>query len=265
MVVPVDWGLFGTSLLLRRGTCLTLKIQLIILKMSKYLKYLTKAAFIVCFSFPSGLSGQEEASGYIFQGLSISARSGRTYFPVITVDKRKIHIDAGEKMKKLSLETFCLGQKHMSVSDQFLEVLELDVVTTSTTNIHRESDIMSDMHRAQGQSESETAIMSAQGSGIESIQTVKEANAEMQSSMQEGLDSRVFEGSGYADIVYVDLEFLPSANVEGTYCVFALNYVAVNVNTGKPVGRRLVARIKYLGNLRKDKLFGSTGFYVGIP
>ena len=226
-----------------------------ILKMNKYLKYLTKAVLIVCFSFSSGLSGQEKPSGYMFQGLSISARSGKTYFPVVTIDKRKIHIDAGDRMKKLSLETFCLGQKNMSVSGQLLEVLELDVVTTSTTNLHRESDIVSDMHRAEGQSETEAAIMSVKGAGRGAIQAVKEANAEVQSSMREGLESKMFEGSGHADIVYVDLEFLPNGDIEGAYCVFALNYVAVNVDTGKPIGRRLVARVKYLGDLRKDKLF----------
>lgn len=239
-----------------------MQIQLIVLKMSTYLRYFAKGVLIVGFSFASGLSGQEESSSYLFQGLSISARSGRTFFPVVTVDKRNIHINVGDKMKKLSLETFCLAETNMSVSSDFLEVLELDVVTTSTTNLYRESDMISDMHRAQGQSETETAILASQGRGSSGsqgfqsqIQSVKEANEELQSSMQEGLDSRAFEGRGYADIVYVDLEFLPSADIEGAYCVFALSYVAVNVDTGKPVGRRLIARVKYLGDLRKDKLF----------
>lgn len=254
-VVPVDWRFFCIALLWRLGARPNLKIQLMILKMSKYLNYLSKVAFVVCFTFPSELSGEEETSGYMFQGLNINARSGNSYFPVVTVDKRKIHIDVGDKMKKLSLETFCLGQKNMSVSGQLLEVLELDVLTTSTTDLHREADVASDMHRAEGQSETEAAIMSAKGAERGSIQAVKDSNAEMQSSMREGLESKMFEGSGHADIVYVDLEFLPNADIEGAYCVFALNYVAVNVDTGKPIGRRLVARVKYLGNLRKDKLF----------
>ena len=92
---------------------------------------------LLCFS--SSLSGQEEPSGYLFQGLSISARSGRSFFPVVRADKRKIYVDAGDSEKKVSLESPCLARANARVSEKFLEVLDTDVVTSSLTNIHREA------------------------------------------------------------------------------------------------------------------------------
>lgn len=222
--------------------------------MNLYSNYFTKGALIAFLCSSSVLLSQEDPSGYLFQGLSMSAQSGRSFFPVVKADKRKIYVDVGDGEKKVSLESPCLVRASVRVSDKFLEVLESKVVTSSLMNIHREAETVSEMHRAQGQSETHAAILKSRGSSQQEIEGVQEAGERLQSSMREGLDGRMFEGQGYVDTVYLNMELLPKADIESAYCVFALTYTAINQDTGKPVGKRRVGRVKYLGNLQSGKL-----------
>ncbi len=232
------------------------------MKTFSYSKYLSKWSLVVSLILATGASGQEEAAGYMFEGLNISAQSGRAFFPVLTVDKRKIHVDAGDRTKKVSLDTFCLARPKMRLTDKYLEVLDQDIVTSSTTAIYLEGEAIAEMHRAQGQAETHAAIISSRAGGGSvsgdargQIEAIKSANEDLTTDLQDGLDDKRFEGIGRADVIFLEMELLPSADIKGAYCVFGLNYLAVNADTGKPSGRRHVARVKPLGDLKKDKLF----------
>jgi len=221
---------------------------------------LTALAF---FSLP--VRGQEEPAGYLFEGVSISARSGFAYLPVVAVDKRKIHVDTGARTKKVGLLAPCLANASLRVSDKFLEVLEMDVVTSSLTNLQRDSEAIADMQRAEAQKELHVAILKSKGVGLSrgpagqslarEIRKIEQNHTDLQASLQEGLDSRSFHASGVADAVFVNLEFIPWEDINGAYCVFAVSYLAIDVDTGRLIGRRRTARVKYLGDLQEGKVF----------
>ncbi len=223
--------------------------------MSVIQKVIRNTVAVATIGFATVLSGQEEPAGYLFEGLSMSARSGKSFFPVVSADKRKIYVDAGDSTKKVSLESPCLVRSKASISETILDVLESNVVTSSLTNLHRESEVIAEMHRAQGQSESHAAIARTQGGSRASISDIQSSGEEIRSSIQDDLDERKFDGSGMADTVYLDMELLPSVDIEGAYCVFALSYMAVNKDTGKPIGNRRLGRVKYMGDLKAGKVF----------
>ncbi len=209
--------------------------------------------------------GQEETAGYLFEGVSLSARSGFTYLPVVAVGNRKIHVNVGTGTKKVGLLAPCLANPILRVTDKFLEVLEMDVVTSSLTNLRRDSDAVADMQRAEAQKELHVAILKSKGVGLSrgpagqslarEIRKIEQNHTELQASLQEGLDSRSFHANGVADAVFVNLEFIPWNDIEEAYCVFTVAYMAIDVDTGKPIGRRRVARVKYLGDLRQGEVF----------
>ncbi len=210
---------------------------------------------------------EDEIVGYSFHGATVVAPTGRALFPVIGVDKKKIYVDAGIETKKVSLESLCFAQTQFRVSPTLLEVLEMDVVTSSMANLHRNSEMVAEMQRAQFQSEAEIAILKGGGSifdvhprspareNVQRINEIQEITSELQTSIQEGLDSGTFEAGGLADTVYVEAEIMPSADVEGAYWVFALTFEAKNLDTGKPIGLRRVAKARYLGDLKEGKVF----------
>lgn len=234
------------------------------MKLEAFLKFVIAGLLLVFSNVGLQLRAQDNSGGYVFQGITFSARSGQSYYPVVAVDKKRIHVDLGTKTKKVGLQAPCMAQSTMRVSSKFVEVLELGVFTSSLSNLQRASDAVADMQRAEIQSETHAAIVSSRAGGTsgnanraaaEQIRSIKETNQEFQSGMQEGLDSRAFEQTGVADAVFLDLEISPQSDIEGAFCVFTVNYLVKNIDTGRTIGKRRVARIKYLGDLKRGEIF----------
>jgi len=97
--------------------------------------------------------GKETPAGCFFAGVNVSVELGRSFFPIVTVDKKKIHVDEGIKTKKAPQNAPVRMRLKTRVSDRFVDVLELDFGTSSMANLKRSSDAIADMQLAQALSE----------------------------------------------------------------------------------------------------------------
>lgn len=220
------------------------------------LKSFLAFGFLVVFS-SSGLFAQEDSGGYLFYGSEASARSGKSYFPIIGMDKRKIHVDLGTKLKKVPANAACQTRLALKVSDRFVEVLELDYDTASMTNLQRSSNAVADMQLAGAQSEAEIALLDREGGASREtkINEIRQENNEFQERMKRDLDDGNFELEELADTVYVKGEFLPQADVPGAYCIVVVTSQRQDFTTREYIGKVQGARAKYLGDLTKGRIY----------
>lgn len=203
---------------------------------------------------------KEEAAGYLFFGGDISTRSGKSYFPMVKMDKRKIYIDEGTRVRKVSASAPCRSQLKTRVSNRFVEALELDFGTSSMANLRRSSDAIAEMQLMETQSE--IAISDYQreerASGVSrdsQIAEVKTRNEEFQEEMRRSYDEGNYELPELADTIFVKGRFLPSANIKGAYCVVVVVSQRKDFASREVVGRVQSARAKYLGDLRQGEVF----------
>ncbi len=208
----------------------------------------------------SGLSAQEIAPGYLFLGSEPSARSGKSFFPIVAMDKKKIYVDEGTKIRKVSPNAPCRTRIKTKVSDRFVEVLELDFGTSSMSNLQRSSDAVADMQMADSQREAKIALIQ-QGGGAAGqdqetqINEVKQNSSDFQERMKADLDAGNFELDELADTIYVKGEFLPKTDVPGAYCIVVVTSQRQDFTTREYIGKSQSVRAKYLGDLTKDQIY----------
>ncbi len=223
-------------------------------------------ALVSLFAFAvSGLYAQdaeENAAGYLFFSLDVSAESGRSHFPIVAVDQKNIYVDNGMAVKKVSARASCRVRKELMLAENYAEVLDIDFNTSSMRNLQRQANAVSDMHVAQFQSETEIALIKGSvGFGEElsdtaqaQIEDIQQTNDDFQTGMQEGLDHGAFEVDEFADTVHVRSTLLPNRDMEDTYCVVVVSYRREDPESREFEGEGLFARARYVGDLRKDEL-----------
>ncbi|MBN12385.1 MAG: hypothetical protein CMI17_05190 [Opitutaceae bacterium] len=216
------------------------------------------------------MSGQQESEpgGYLFFGTSVSAEAGESHFPIVSVDKKNIFVDAGIDVKKVSLRAPCHVRAELMLSESFADVLEMKFTTTSMTNLQRSAQAVSDMQFSAVQSEIAVSMLSSQLEGdplsvdaspadmaIQSqIEDVQQNNSDFQSSMQDSLDMGNFEAEELADTVHVKGTIIPKTDMPGAYCVIVVGYDIHNLETGEMEGRGRFARAKYIGDLLAEDI-----------
>ncbi len=226
-------------------------------------------AVIAWFSAPF-LTAQEEAEtgGYLFFGSSVSAESGESHFPVVSVDKKNIFVDAGIDVKKVSMRAPCRVRAELMLSERFADVLEMKFTTSSMTNLQRSAQAVSDMQYSAVQSEIQVSMLSAQLEGdplspdasasdmaIQSqIEDVQQDNSDFQSSMQDSLDMGTFEAEELADTIHVKGTLIPKNDLPGAYCVVVVDHDIQDLETGEIEGRGRFARAKYIGDLLAEEI-----------
>lgn len=219
------------------------------------------ASVLLAAGAASGLSAQEIAPGYLFLGSEPSARSGKSFFPIVAMDKKKIYVDEGTKIRKVSPNAPCRTRIKTKVSDRFVEVLELDFGTSSMSNLQRSSDAVADMQMAESQSEAKIALIQQGGGGGSAqdqdnqINELKRSGSEFQERMKKDLDDGNFELDELADTIYVKGEFLPKTDVPGAYCIVVVTSQRQDFTTREYIGKSQSVRAKYLGDLTKDQIY----------
>jgi len=211
---------------------------------------------------------ENEAGGYLFFGSSVSAESGRSHFPIVSVDKKNIFVDAGTDVKKVSMRAPCRVRAELMLSERYADVLEMRFSTSSMTNLQRSAQAVSDMQYSAVQSEIHVAMLSTQLEGdpfspdasasdmaIQSqIENVQQDNSDFQASMQDSLDMGTFEAEELADTVHVKGTLIPKTDLPGAYCVVVVDHDVVDLETGETEGRGRFARAKYVGDLLAEEI-----------
>lgn len=234
-----------------------------LMKIVRCLKTLSVLSALSCFA-GAGLFAQEAPGGYLFFGTEASALVGKSYFPIVTMDKKNIYVDNGASLKKVSARTPCAVRHELVLTESFAEVLEMKFNTSSMRNIQRASTAVADMHQAQFQSEIEIARIQGFGGGAaeaelsetdqRQIEDIRQDNSDFQTSMQEGLDSGAFEAEELADTVHVRGTLIPQVDIEGAYCIVVVTYDRQDPASGEHLGRGSFARAKYIGDLLQEEI-----------
>ncbi len=211
---------------------------------------------------------QEKPGGYLFFGSEVSAEAGKSYFPIVAVDKKNIYVDSGIGVKKVSTKASVRTRPELVLSERYADILEIKFSTSSMANMQRQAQVVSDMHYAQFQSEIEVAMLSGQLEGTETdgdlsasdqsimgqIEDVQQDNQDFQDSMQDGLDVGAFEVDELADSVHVKGTMIPETDIPGAYCVIVVNHDSMDIESGELLGRVRFARAKYIGDLQQEEL-----------
>lgn len=211
---------------------------------------------------------EKETGGYLFFGSSVSAESGRSHFPIVSVDKKNIFVDAGTDVKKVSMRAPCRVRAELMLSERYADVLEIRFSTSSMTNLQRSAQAVSDMQYSAVQSEIHVAMLSSQLEGDPfspdasandvaiqgQIESIQQDNSDFQSSMQDSLDMGTFEAEELADTVHVKGTLIPKTDLPGAYCVVVVDYDVQDVETGEIEGRGRFARAKYIGDLFEEEI-----------
>ncbi len=214
-------------------------------------------------AFSQSLSAQGDVGGFLFQGCNPSALTGKAYFPIVSMDKKKITVDAGTKTRKVSIQAPCRVKARMSVTDRFVDVLAIDLGTTSMANLKRASDAIADAQFADAQAEAaisdvRTGATDSIGGGINSPMSVEQFEQDNEALQEEtaiNFDNDAYGHAGVADTVTIKGEMLPETDIKGAYCVLAVAYTVIDPNSGEAKGRTKVGRAKYLGDMSKDEIF----------
>ncbi len=231
---------------------------------------LTISVLIACVSIAAA-NAEDEVGGYLFFGSDVSAESGKSHFPIVTMDKKNIYVDAGVDVKKVSHRASVRTRPELVLAETFADVLEIHFTTSSMANMQRAAQAVSDMHYAQFQTEVEVAMLNAQAEGdlssgedlspadralVGEIQDVEQDNADFQTAMQDSLDTGAFELDELADSIHVNCTLIPEKDIQGAYCVIVVSHNTMDMDTGEMLGRARFARAKYIGDLLADELVG---------
>lgn len=232
-------------------------------------KYLVVSAVFALLVAP-WMSAQEESEtgGYLFFGTSASAESGDSHFPIVSVDKKNIFVDAGIDVKKVSARASCRVRAELMLSERFADVLEMKFTTSSMTNLQRSAQAVSDMQYSAVQAEVQVAMLSSQLEGdpfspdasatdmaIQSqIEDTQQDNSDFQDSMQDSLDMGTFEADELADTIHVKGTLIPKTDLPGAYCIIVVDHDIQDLETGEIEGRGRFARAKYIGDLLEEEI-----------
>lgn len=207
---------------------------------------------------------EEAIRGYLFVGADASARSGKAFLPVVGVDKRRIQVDAGSKTKKVSLRAACRANKRLSVSDKFIQILDIQLGVVSVANLNRTADAIADAQFMDMQAEaaindvrSGTASNLPLRGGIDTrlgVDEFERSNEEFQQDSLINLQDGAYGVDGVADTVIIKGEMIPRSDIPGAFCLLVVDFGAIDYDSKESLGRRRIGGIRYVGDLRKDEI-----------
>ena len=213
----------------------------------------------------SCLEAEENPSGYLFYGAETSVSVGRSYFPILTVDKRKIHVESGTKVKKVPKKSICQVVSKMKVTNRLVEVLEMDWNTWSMTNLQRSSEALSDMELADASTDAQIAGIKSvslasnrnalNNSEQSDVDDIESDNNSYQKNMRDDFDSGSFELDELVDTVDIKGDLLAQVDIPGAYCVLVVTHERQDYATGISLGKARTVRAQYLGDLVNGKIF----------
>lgn len=195
--------------------------------------------------------GQEESGYYHFRGAEILLQYRKEALPIVSTDRKGIYVDIGKrKPKRLPWHTFCLSRPMTSVSNQFVDIADLDHEYIYQKPSFREKEAY-DTIRAKAR---ETnihiqRIRATQGSsdaGQEAIDMLETERDEFTSNLADMIDNDDLKMTGHADSIEVKLTLTPTSDIKDAYCAVMVDYNQID---GK---RRGVYKLSPLGDLLKD-------------
>ena len=74
----------------------------------------------------------------------MSTLSGKFFLSVAGTDKRKNHVDAGTKIKKVSLRAACQTNMRLTVAEKFVQILDIDFGLVSVAKMNRTAYAIAD-------------------------------------------------------------------------------------------------------------------------
>jgi hypothetical protein len=217
---------------------------------------------------PSTLESQEKPEeavrGYLFVGADASARSGKAFLPIVGVDSRRMLVDTGSKTKRVSLRAACRANKRLSVSDKFIQILDIDLGAVSVANLNRTADAIADAQFMDMQAESAISdVRSGAASnlplrgGVDTrlgVDEFERSNEDFQQDALIKLQDGAYGIDGVADTVIIQGEVIPHSDISGAYCLLVVDFGAIDYDSKESLGRRRIGGIRYVGDLRKDEI-----------
>ncbi len=206
-------------------------------------------------------SSDEEPAGYLFMGSDLSAKQGKSHFPVVKVDKKNIYVDQGSKIRKVSISSPSRLTNNIVLSEDFVEVLELDYNFASMQSLEAQSRAVSDMFmmaaqteyevsRLEGALEADSGLSEAQRDEIRNdISRLEYDNDNVQENVQELIDSGHFDDVSQNDTLFMDIEILPTSDIADAYCVVEISFDPDPENAKDSVRRTSFVRTSYIGDL----------------
>lgn len=228
---------------------------------------LALTAFVLIYGSSLGLSqesSEDAIRGYLFVGSDASALSGKSFLPVVGADKRKIHVDAGTKTKKVSLRAACRANKRLTVSEKFVQVLDIDLGVVSVANMNRTADAIADAQFMDMQAEvaindvrsgaaNDLPIMGGVDTRL-GVDEFERSNEDFQRDSLISLQDGAYGIDGVADTVIIKGEIIPQSDIESAYSLMVVDFIAIDYDSKESLGRRRHGGIRYVGDLRKDEI-----------
>ena len=179
---------------------------------------------------------------------------------MVKMDKRKIYVDEGTRVRKVAASSPCRSRLKTKLSNRFVDVMRLDFSTSSMENLRRSSDAIADMQLIETQSEIAISDLQREerASGVSrdsQINEIKAQNEEFQEEMKENYEKGNFELDELADTIFVKGEFVSNADIADAYCVVVVVSQRQDFTTREYIGRVQSARAKFLGDLAADETF----------
>ncbi len=206
----------------------------------------------------------EEIAGYLFMGGDLSAQHRKAHLPVVSVNKKHILLDNGANIKKVSRTAPCRLTRNIVLSEDFVEVIDLDYTFTSMAALKAHSQAISDgffmeasteleVNRIQGEldrggddiPEGERLRMEGE------IRELNYSNDNVQSTIQDMIETDSFYLEGKKDMVFFDFEILPSTDIKDAYCAVVISFEPETPEDA--IGNNTFVRVRYLGDLLANR------------
>lgn len=195
---------------------------------------------------------EDESGAYLFLGVEVMAKTGRSHYPISSVKKKHVYVEIGDKVKRLPIRTPCVLRTEWVLTEHYAEVLETNH-SVKLLNDQSELDAMAEMLRQERRNN--MAAYDARNSGDRELAArIEERNEDYQSSTQNALDRGDFIKDGTADTIVIDTSILPLTDIKSAYAVACVTYDQEDLDTGESFGRGGSARARFIGDLTSGEI-----------
>lgn len=198
------------------------------------------------------LNAESDSGTYLFHGVEVMAKSGKSFHPITAVRKKHLVVDLGDRVKRLPVHSPCVLRTQWVLSDNFVEVLSFDTSMELAKNTN-ELDAMANTLRA----ERSSATLAAEARNLgnnRQAEAIEQQNEDYQNSIQDLIERGELAKQDSADRFKIESEILPGKDIQEGYMVACVTYDIEDPDTGKVIKRGGAAKVKYLGDLRKDEV-----------
>lgn len=213
---------------------------------------LLSGAFCSLVQEPSVASEEQESDTYLFLGAAVMAESWKQHYPIVSVSKKRILVEDGDKLKKLPLRAACSLRTEWVLTENYAEVLEMKT-SMKLLNDKNEMRAMVDMMRHERQS-AQDAYNARTSGNRERAEHIEERNQDFQRSTQDALENGDFIKDGAVDTIKIDTSIIPQADFENAYMVACVTYDRKDPNSGKTTGKGGRAKAHFVGNLHAGEI-----------